>query len=240
MQGLIFGVTSELFMRWALGILAFGLLAWGTQMRGLVASLGYPRPERFKSPIMAVELAKRPEEIQLLFPRVVREKRSAAIIRSTEMDNFFIVLYVSVIVGIIVWAVWLQPSAVVARFIGVAGILCILLAAFFDFRENRAIIRLMLQIKTSADEVLTVNPAAVRCASLMKWWFFFTSLPLVALCLRPHARVLETVLATLLVISGGWGIFGLLLTEAWIEYAMVPLLVGMVLCALVLPFRPGP
>ena len=203
-------------------------------MSALVRDWGHPQPERFRSPVLAMELARSDDEINQLRKRGDIKKRQLAMARNVQMDYLFIALYALFIGGLAVWAA-IERTQMTGWAVGfaIAAILCILSAAFFDVQENNAMLRAIENIRSSLDPAAP----AIRTASLWKWRLFFASLLFVSMTLATELDLLKIAMAVLLAFTATIGGAGLIWKEPWIELSMLPLLSALALAILVLPFR---
>jgi hypothetical protein len=153
------------------GVLGFAVIGVGLWL-GIIGSSITPRkvPIEIKSPILAIELAKTPAEVNDIVEGP-KESNRDTIRTSVKVDFFFIALYWLLFVAVALilstrrfaWSLWLALTA------GVCGTA----AAGFDVLENFRLFRIL---ETTTTETLD----SVRFATLSKWWFTFTTLALLA------------------------------------------------------------
>lgn len=184
----------------------------------------------FQSPIVALELVSSPQ----VFAGIVGDTQdlNRTIVRkSLRADYVFIAVYWLLFVCMsVLFAGYNFPGA---RRFGVAASVCITAAAVFDVFENSYIAQMLSLVPTdNGHDVIN----KLRHASLAKWTLIFVTTSLVSqLFIRRNDWIV--LIGYLFVLATALGLSGLLYNPA-IEWASIPMGIGIVLIAVVLTFCP--
>lgn len=228
-------VDWDTFLRWALALLALALGLWGWWMGAGLNGWGNLSPSPFSHPVLAIELARSNAEIRPLLLNkdgTVNQARQDAVLRNTRMDYVFIALYIAFVGGLAAWAIHRSEASRSSVILGLAAILCIVLAGCFDVKED---VEISNWIRSLPD---ALDPGAIRQASLIKWTLFFSSLVLTSAFIARPPNWLNLAFCVLLAAAGLAGLVSLIWHEAWIEPSMKLVSLAFVL-ALILPSGAG-
>jgi hypothetical protein len=186
-------------------------------------------PRGFSSPVVAMQMARSMQEVGQIVGDPDHEARFR--MRTLQyVDFLFVCAYwlESVMIGGLLW----QYGSPLTKPLGAAAILCATLTAFFDFRENLAILRVLSTSATQKQDrlVRAVNAAAVR-----KWYLFSITTVLLSIAFvgigdyRTVAGLLLLLTGTAFFVTGMVGLIGSWRRDATLEWTAMPMGLGLVL-----------
>jgi hypothetical protein len=196
-------------------------------------------PRGFTSPVLAMELARSMEEVEMIVGEPGHSDRSE--MREQQyMDFAFIAAYwlEFSLISILLW----RRNFRFAKALGVFAGLCATLAALLDVRENLAILKVLSVSPTPENDPLVL---AVRHAAVPKWALLFVAMILLSFVFLGrrdwHQRSGLPFLVTglLFILTGSIGLIGLTTREALLELILIPMAGGMITLLIALWLAPA-
>ncbi|MFQ5684305.1 MAG: hypothetical protein ACE5HC_13675 [Candidatus Binatia bacterium] len=186
----------------------------------------------FRSPVLALEFVESANGIAHIVGDLGDENREK--VRGSLHADFFLIAAYWLLFGSMGFLLARRPEKW-AMWLAIAAGICITAAASLDIVENLRTLRVLdLPLAKTTDDMARM----IRSAALLKWGLLFVTFALLAPAFF-QGWTWQGAIGPLFLIAAGCGLVGLCCYRPAIEWAFVPLSIGLLLAAVRLLLFPG-